>query len=179
MEKTSKVVQVSGNGTYDGQYGRLYKWEIVLENGDSGQYMSKTENQNKFIIGQDATYTITGKDFNGRTYYTIKPAEAPKPQGSTGNRFQKDPETEMRITRMSVLKSAIDLVTHDKIALHQVLEHAKMFERYVYEGKDSYTELLHHKHEQTKQNLFNADKGGIERNFMEDAIKETEKDLPF
>jgi hypothetical protein len=35
MEKTSKVTNVAGIGTWNGQYGVMYKFEVSFENGDS------------------------------------------------------------------------------------------------------------------------------------------------
>jgi hypothetical protein len=68
--KSAKVTQVSGNGKWDSQqYGTFYKFEIVFDNGDSGQYMSKEPEQNKFKVGDEASYTITSKDVNGKLYY--------------------------------------------------------------------------------------------------------------
>jgi hypothetical protein len=47
MEKTSKVTNVAGIGTWNGQYGVMYKFEVSFENGDSGQYMSKITRANQ------------------------------------------------------------------------------------------------------------------------------------
>ena len=82
--KSAKVTQVSGNGKWDSQqYGTFYKFEIVFDNGDSGQYMSKEPEQTKFKVGDEASYTITSKDVNGKLYYTIKPAQSMQ-QGKGG-----------------------------------------------------------------------------------------------
>jgi hypothetical protein len=35
MEKTSKVTNVAGIGTWNGNYGVMYKFEVSFENGDS------------------------------------------------------------------------------------------------------------------------------------------------
>ena len=137
MEKTSKVTSVAANGTFNSQYGILYKFEVNFENGDSGEYASKSQDQTKFVNGQDATYTITSKQWNDRTFYTIKPAMAQASSGGGGfTPKPKDPETEKRITRMSVLKASIDLVTNGNIELRQALAYAKIFEAYVIDGTD-------------------------------------------
>jgi hypothetical protein len=137
MEKTSKVTSVASNGTFNSQYGMLYKFEVNFENGDSGEYASKSQDQTKFVNGQEATYTITSKQWNDRTFYTIKPAMAQASSGGGGFASKpKDPETEKRITRMSVLKASIDLVTNGNIELRQALAYAKIFEAYVIDGTD-------------------------------------------
>jgi hypothetical protein len=140
MEKTSKVTNVAGIGTWNGQYGVMYKFEVSFENGDSGQYMSKSQEQTKFKVGESAAYTIEGKEFNGQTYYTVKPVMAQQPfQGGGGKPYQKDPETEKRITRMSVLKVAGDLVINGQVKLHDLTKVAQIFERYVMTGEDTIT----------------------------------------
>ena len=72
--KKSVVKSVQANGTYDSkQYGTFYKYEIAFENGDSGEYSSKSDNQNKFIQGQETYYTA---DQNQNGYWKIKPQNA-------------------------------------------------------------------------------------------------------
>ena len=136
MEKTGKVTQIAGAGHYDGQYGRMYRFEISFDNGDSGQYVSKSPEQTKFVMGQDATYTIEAREYNGNTYYTIKPAQTQQFSGGGGG-YKKDPETEKRIARMSVLKAAADLCIAGKIDLHSLTNVSQILERYVMTGEDS------------------------------------------
>jgi hypothetical protein len=167
MEKTSKVTNVAGIGTWNGQYGIMYKFEVSFENGDSGQYMSKSQEQTKFKVGQDATYTIEGKDFNGQTYYTVKPVMQQQSFGGGGKpAYQKDPETEKRITRMSVLKCATDLVINGEIKIHDLTKVATFLEHYVMTGVDSMTQIY------GSATLEKVAKqvGGIEKNFMNDAL---------
>jgi len=70
MEKTSKVVSVKNVGTWDSQNGILHKFDLTFDNGDAGQYLSKSEDQTKFVEGQEAKYTI---ETNKGGYQTIKP----------------------------------------------------------------------------------------------------------
>jgi hypothetical protein len=177
MEKTSKVTQVAGVGSWNGQYGLMYKFEVSFENGDMGQYMSKSIDQNKFKQGVDATYTIEGKEFNGNTFYTVKPVMAQQQafQGGGGKpAYQKDPETDKRITRMSVLKGAIDLAVAGEIKIHDITKVAQIFERYVMTGEDTITAM--YAAAQPKQT------GNIEAKFQEQAIQHMDMggdDLPF
>lgn len=165
--KKSKVNHVAANGSWDSaKYGTFYRFEIGFENGDSGEYSSKSQDQNKFVIGAEASYTITSRQHNGNTYYTIKPAE------QQNNGFQpraKDPETEKRITRMSVLKCATDLVTTGNIKMHDLTKVAIILEHYVLTGDDSIAKMY-------------ASKSSIEKNFIEDEINHFPSqpdDLPF
>lgn len=133
MEKTSKVTHIAGNGTWESpQYGTFYKFEVGFENNDIGEYMSKTQEQIKFKLGQDAIYNIEGKDYNGKTFYRIKPVET-KPSFTPK---VADPEKELKITRMSVLKASTDLVIAGKIKLEQIIDYSKHFEAYVLNGED-------------------------------------------
>ena len=139
MEKTSKVTNVAGSGTWEGKYGIMYKFEVSFENGDAGQYLSKSQDQTKFKVGQEANYTIEAKEFNGQTFYTVKPVM----QQQFGNKpsYQKDPETEKRITRMSVLKVAGDLVINGEVKLHDLTKVASFLEQYVMTGEDTISKI--------------------------------------
>jgi len=174
MEQTkrSAVTNVTANGSFDGQYGTLYKFEITFANGDSGEYASKSNPQTKFSVGVETDYTITDRTFKDRIYYKIAPVMA-QPGAFQSSGFTpkaKDPETGKHIMRMSVLKVAGDLVINGDIQLTEVLAYAQIFEQFVNTGIDTLNT--------TKENRFKADKGGIERNFMNDAVSHMD-DLPF
>jgi hypothetical protein len=141
QQKRSAVTNVTANGTYNGQYGTLYKFEITFANGDSGEYASKSADQTKFKVGVETDYTITSKEFKDRIYYKIAPVMAqPGAQGGFTAK-PKDPETDKRITRMSVLKVAGDLVINGDIKLHEILAYAQVFEKFVVDGQDTLAQL--------------------------------------
>ena len=56
MVKKSKVLNVNGNGTWESSYGLYYKWEVEFENGDAGQNLTKTEQNNYFVVGEEVEY---------------------------------------------------------------------------------------------------------------------------
>jgi len=152
MEKQSKVTNVAANGTWNGQYGTMYKFEVSFENGDTGEYLSKSQDQNKFVVGTEAAYTITSREHGGRTFYNVKPAQV---QQQAFAPKAKDPETDKRITRMSVLKCATDLCVHGEIKLHQITTFAKIFELYVMSGEDTAKALAEDaKHDAIKSKTF-------------------------
>jgi hypothetical protein len=146
METRSKVTQVTGNGTWNSQYGLLYKFEVHFENGEYGTYMSKSLDQNKFVVGQEATYTRDSKQATGGAmYYTIKPVQPQQQFGGGGKpAYQKDPETEKRIARMSVLKVAGDLVVNGVVKIHDLTKVASFLEQYVITGQDTMTTIYSH-----------------------------------
>lgn len=139
MEQTkrSAVTNVTANGSFDGQYGTLYKFEITFANGDSGEYASKSKDQNKFQVGVETDYTITGRTFKDRIYYKIAPVMAQPGTNSFAQKAPKDPETGKHIMRMSVLKVAGDLVINGDIKLHEILAYAQIFENFVNNGVDT------------------------------------------
>jgi len=141
MEQTkrSAVTNVTANGSYDGQYGTLYKFEITFANGDNGEYASKSKDQNKFSVGVETDYTITDRQFKDRLKYKIAPVMA-QPGATQQGGFTpkpKDPETGKHIMRMSVLKVAGDLVINGDIKLHEILAYAQIFENFVNNGVDT------------------------------------------
>jgi hypothetical protein len=143
QQKRSAVTNVTANGTYNGQYGTLYKFEVTFANGDSGEYASKSADQAKFKVGVETDYTITSKEFKDRIYYKIAPVMA-QPGATQQGGFTpkpKDPETDKRITRMSVLKVAGDLVINGDIKLHEILAYAQVFEKFVVDGQDTLAQL--------------------------------------
>lgn len=133
MEKTAVINSVQGNGTYQGQYGLLYKWEVAFDNNDYGTAMTKEESQSTWVVGKSIKYDLQMKEFNGRQYFNVK-AILEKPNGFSGGGgkpYAKDPETEKRITRMSVLKAATDLAIAEKISMNELLMYADVFEKWV------------------------------------------------
>lgn len=67
----SKVVPT--NKPYESQYGTLYGFYITFANGDNGKYNSKSPDQTKFVVGETAHYEYIPNDYQGKTYYTVKP----------------------------------------------------------------------------------------------------------
>ena len=112
MTKTSIVKDIKSAGQpYEGQYGTLYGFYVTFENGDNGKYNSKSENQTKFVVGQEATYDYIPREYNGKTYYTVKPVNlqyannAPTTSGAGGKHTSKDES----IIRQTALKAAAEL----------------------------------------------------------------------
>ena len=102
MNKKSKVIAVRGNGTWEGQYGLMYKFEIEMENGDIGEYMTKSEDQTKFVEGQTTDYV-----FIDGAYPKIKPVNTF--QGGGGGGYKKNDNVQEYIIKQSSLKCAVEL----------------------------------------------------------------------
>ena len=124
MEKTGKVTAVQANGSWDGAYGTMYKFEVTFDNGDTGEYNSKSKEQEKFVIGKEVTYT-----FSGGKFPKIKPVYAPQaPTGGFTPRAE-DPKRQELIIKQSCLKAAVDTVKSDDYTA--VLEVATIYVNWV------------------------------------------------
>jgi hypothetical protein len=131
--KCSMVTNVQANGSFDSQYGTFYRFEIEFENGDAGQYSSKSQQQTKFVIGQQAYYTLAS---NGK-FTNVKPAEDPSSQRQPftgGKSFGKSPEESDRISRMNSLTNAINWHVAHGGTLVEVLSTASSFENFIKNG---------------------------------------------
>ena len=82
MIKKGIVGSVQSNGTWEGKYGMMYKYEVTIGE-DVGEYSSKSENQNKFVVGQEVEY-----EFIGGQYPKIKPVSTFQPNSSGGGGFK-------------------------------------------------------------------------------------------
>jgi len=138
--KCSLVTNVQANGSFDSQYGTFYRFEVEFENGDAGQYAAKTQAQNKFVIGQQAFYTLAS---NGR-FTNVKPSEdpsTPRQAFGSGNggakSFGKSPEESRRIARMNALTNAVNWnmsLGNDFTSEDHILKTAAKFEAFIMEG---------------------------------------------
>lgn len=121
MEKTSKVTAVQANGSWEGNYGTMYKFEITFDNGDTGEYSSKSREQNKFVIGQEASYIYTDGKF---------PKVKPVYNAKVGNIIRaEDPKRQELIIKQSCLKAAVDTIKSDDYSA--VLEVASIYVNWV------------------------------------------------
>jgi|TARA_R100000084_G_C4590122_1_gene118026 hypothetical protein len=126
MNKKSKVVSAQANGTWEGKYGVMYKHEIAFENGDAGEYSSKSAEQNKFVEGQETEYEfIDGK------FPKVKPVSNFQ-QGGYAT-VKKGDNREKSIVKQSSLKCATDFVIANGGDEARVIELADMFTTWVLE----------------------------------------------
>ena len=112
MNKKSKVIRVTSNGSWDGQYGLMYKFEIEMDNGDIGEYMTKTQDQNKFIEDTETEYT-----FIDGQYPKIKPISNFQP--SSGG-FKNNSDVQERIMFAQSINIANLQYCHNKISKEQM-----------------------------------------------------------
>lgn len=80
--KTSKVKSVQANGTYDSNYGLLYKYEYEFEDGTV--LTANHKSQNPFPVGEEIEYEVKGTNEYGSWGKVSKPKE----NGYGGNSYK-------------------------------------------------------------------------------------------
>jgi hypothetical protein len=140
MKKVVKTVK--SDGSFESQYGHFYKWLLEFEDGFKGEYLSKTEAQNKFIEGQEAEIEVNTREYNGTTINKIKPVSAF--QGGqfnlTANQSNKmskeewnakDLKKETAIAKQVSLKCAIDYCIANSGGPAEIIEIADAFTQWI------------------------------------------------
>ena len=132
MIKKSKVTNVQANGTWEGKFGMMYKFEVEFEDGTTGEYSSKSQDQDKFIEGQETEY-----EFIDGNFPKVKPVYAkPDFASSTSNGiYKKDDNVQKMIVKQSSLKSAVDYCSKGNCSTSDVIRVAQEFVDWVMEDK--------------------------------------------
>jgi hypothetical protein len=105
---------------HSGTNGLFYIFDIKFDNGDGGQFFSKTEAQTTFKEGEEAEYTIEKKVNGDYVNYSIKAVKS-------ANGFvpgKGNPQIEHRRT---ALKCAVDLACNGKVDMKQIIPSAEKF----------------------------------------------------
>ena len=103
MQKEAKVTNIQG----DGMFNDLYKFEIELDNGDSGKVYKKRDDSG-VQIGETITYTKNDiRTIKVQTGYEKRFSEKFKDKGY-------DKRTQRYIIRQSSLKTATDFIINTK-----------------------------------------------------------------
>ena len=110
MPKQATVTNAQFKKEFNGKMGALYSHSITFDNGESGEYVSKSNPQNKFVEGKSVWYNIEPRDgFPSK----ITPEQAPEqhsaPQSNGGTVSHSD-DRSVSIVRQSSLKAAIETV---------------------------------------------------------------------
>lgn len=156
MTKTSIVKDIKSSGQpYTGQYGTLYGFYVTFENGDNGKYNSKSEDQNKFVVGQEATYDYIPREYNGKTYYTIKPVNSQyaTPSNGTSQGGGTHTSKDESIIRQTALKAAAELGGTPQ----QVIANAQTFADWVMKKGAAQAQVTHQQHFQGREEPVDQD----------------------
>ena len=128
MEKVVKSVKY--DKPINSQWGEFHKWLLEFEDGFKGEYLSKTETQNKFIEGQNAEIEVTIREYNGTKINKIKPASNFQQSGNKSfTQVPKDNKIQEYIVKQNALTNACNIVGTDDVA--KILEIADAFKEWV------------------------------------------------
>lgn len=119
--KLSKVKSVQPSGGFESQYGQMYQFIVTFENNDCGTFTTKAQNQDRFKIGEEASYTIESKQGKNGQYYAVKSV-------------QKDGTKKEWGFKLEALQMAVNSCQRGAL-LETVMERAKEFEYYLNTGK--------------------------------------------
>jgi hypothetical protein len=126
-QKKSVVTNVQSNGTWEGKFGLMYKFEISFENGDVGEYLSKSENQDKFVEGKEIEY-----QFKDGQYPRVKPISNFQPNSSYSN---SNSDTSKEIRFAVAFKGAIELAAGGQIGIDDIKATTIGFDKFLEEKK--------------------------------------------
>jgi hypothetical protein len=97
----SKVKTIQPNGTYEGRNGLMFKFEIGLEDGASGEVSAKTID--RWNVGDEVEYEITPSKWGDRMKLT-KPGFTPNQGGGK----PQSPDIQKRIDASWAIGHAIN-----------------------------------------------------------------------
>ena len=131
-----KVLKAEPNGSWEGNYGVLYKYIILFDNGDQGEYSSKSDDQNKFVVGEEVEYERIDKG----KYVHIKPISnfTPNTNYSSGGYSKPlDADRQLLIVKQSSLKCAVDIcIGQGTYNTDDVIARAEIFVDWVMNKQD-------------------------------------------
>ena len=126
-----KVVKdVRSEGGFDSQWGYFYKFIITFEDGMIAEYLSKSENQNNFIIGKEIDVEVTQREYNGKTINKVKPVS--NFQGGSKPSTKADNVQEL-IVKQNALTNACNVIGEADVA--KIIEVAEVFSNWVLKGE--------------------------------------------
>jgi len=124
--KTSKITNVQGAGTWND----LFKFEVTMENGDTGTVFSKSQ-QPPFAVGDSKNYEITPSG-RGHKIKWVQEQKSFTPSSNGGGSFTNSKDKEESIARAVALKASVDMNHSENPA--KVIEVAQLFEKYLLTG---------------------------------------------
>jgi hypothetical protein len=113
----SKVTKAEFKNDYDSKYGTMNVFTIEFENGQKGQYQSKSRNQDKFVVGKEAEYEVTPVDGYPDK---IKPVQANNFTGAKKFDPVAEEKRQKLIVAQSSIKAAVDLAVGGVVKYEQL-----------------------------------------------------------
>jgi len=122
--KKAKITHIQGNGTWND----LYKFEVTMDNNDTGTVFSKTQ-EPKFVVGEEKSYEITPSGRGHKIKWIQEQRTYAPSNGGQSNNLQAKEES---IARAVALKASVDMGHSDNPT--KIIEVAQLFERYLIHG---------------------------------------------
>lgn len=124
------VKDVKSEGGFPSQWGYFYKFIITFEDGMIAEYLSKSENQNKFYANQEVDVEVTQREYNGKTINKVKPvSNFQGPQRQASNNSNRDE----LIVKQNALTNACNVIGEADVA--KIIEVAEVFSNWVLKGE--------------------------------------------
>jgi hypothetical protein len=99
---SNTITAVQNNGTYEGAYGLMYKQEVTLDDGTTGEVSAKSEG--KWKVGDVVEVQRTETKFGTRFKFSIPQEGGARPNGFSS---KQDPETQLRIEASWAIGQAV------------------------------------------------------------------------
>jgi len=112
----SKIKSIQANGTYEGAYGLMYKFEVTLEDGVTGEVSTKSES--RWNEGDEVEYTATDTQWGKRLKLSKPGMDGGRPSGG-GNR--QSPEVQKRIDGSWAVGQAIQMLGNIEVMTVETL----------------------------------------------------------
>lgn len=136
--KKDTVTECNYKGDYTNAHGTFHDFWVTFQNGDTGIYTGKSKDNPKFVVGQEAWYSLEPKQGRNGIFYKVKPESPPEQQSAppskpqaNGRRPSTHPaDVDTQITRQSSLKIALDLVNHGAFSADEILPVADYLSRW-------------------------------------------------
>lgn len=122
------VKSLKQDGSFESQWGTFFKHIIEFDDGMIAEYLSKSESQNKFIVGQATEIDLTTREYNGKTINKVKPVSPDFNPSNNYSNNSKDNVQEL-IVKQNALTNACNIVGESDVA--KILEIAEAFKEWV------------------------------------------------
>lgn len=118
-----KIISVKYHKPVTTKYGEMHQHQVTIEKDGVNilcQYLCKSKDQNTFIGGKEAEYNLTEREYQGNTYYNIKPIN------NRGNsNFSRNIKKEQSKYSGFAMSYAKDLVVAGSIEANQMFPTAQ------------------------------------------------------
>lgn len=129
--KKGIVKNIQADGTWKSDYGLFYRWEITIGN-DTGLYLSKDENQSRFVVGSEVSYQWDGS--KNRIKYQNPDYDKPFQDKST-NSNQSNSNRDELIVKQNALTNAVQTYANGGCGVDEVLDTAEIYANWVLKGE--------------------------------------------